>query len=151
MNALRYFALILGLVYVVAGILGIVLGVVTPPATDAVPRADGRLLGLFPINALHNVVHLAIGAWGVYALLSTGAARGFARGIAVIYGVLTIMGVIPVLNTAFGLAPLYGHAVWLHALSALAGAYFGWFHRVAGGPADAQSEAYAGSRPRNDV
>jgi hypothetical protein len=151
MNALRYFALVLGLVYVLAGILGFVPGVVTPPATDTVPPTDGRLLGLFPINALHNIVHLAIGAWGVYAFSSTGAARGFARGIAIIYGVFTIMGVIPVLNTVFGLVPLYGHNVWLHALSALAGAYFGWFHRAAAAPTAATGQAYAGSRPRDEL
>ncbi len=34
------------------------------------------------------------------------------------------MGLIPVLNTSFGLIPIFGHDVWLHALFALAAAYF---------------------------
>jgi hypothetical protein len=36
------------------------------------------------------------------------------------------MGLIPVLNTNFGLIPLYGHDVWLHALLAIIAVYFGW-------------------------
>jgi hypothetical protein len=89
------------------------------------------LLGLFPVNLVHNLVHLAIGAWGVVAYR-----RGipssclFARGLAVLYAVLAIMGFIPGFNTLFGLVPLYGHDVWLHAVTAIIAAYFGWFHRV---------------------
>jgi hypothetical protein len=35
--------------------------------------------------------------------------------VAVVYGILTVMGLIPALDTTFGLIPLYGHDVWLHA------------------------------------
>ena len=38
------------------------------------------------------------------------------------YGLFTVMGLIPGLNTTFGLVPLYGHDVWLHALTAAAAA-----------------------------
>ena len=86
----------------------------------------GYLLGLFPINLLHNLVHLAIGVWGVLAYRSFPAARLYARGLAVIYGVLTVFGLIPGLNTLFGLTPLFGHDVWLHALTAVIAAWFGW-------------------------
>ena len=36
------------------------------------------------------------------------------------------MGLIPGLNTTFGLIPIFGNDVWLHALTALIAAYFGW-------------------------
>lgn len=36
------------------------------------------------------------------------------------------MGLPPVLNTVFGLIPIFGHDVWLHALTALIAAYFGF-------------------------
>ena len=36
------------------------------------------------------------------------------------------MGLIQVLSTTFGLIPLYGHDVWLHALLAIVAAYFGF-------------------------
>jgi hypothetical protein len=36
------------------------------------------------------------------------------------------MGFIPLLNTTFGLVPLYGHDLWLHAALAIVAAYFGF-------------------------
>jgi hypothetical protein len=41
------------------------------------------------------------------------------------------MGFIPVLRTTFGLAPVYGNNIWLHALLAIAAGYFGWVHKPA--------------------
>jgi hypothetical protein len=126
---LRRFALVAGLVYLVVGILGFVPGLVQPPHAPrelAVDAGYGNLLGLFPINVVHNVVHLLIGAWGVAAWRSHAGALGFARGLAVIYGLLTVLGLIPATETLFGLAPLYGHDVWLHAATALVAAYFGF-------------------------
>jgi hypothetical protein len=49
--------------------------------------------------------------------------------VAVIYALLTVMGLVPALYTTFGLIPLYGNDVWLHAVLALVAAYFGWMNR----------------------
>ena len=54
------------------------------------------------------------------------AARLYARGVAVIYALLAVMGLIPGLNTTFSLVPIYGHDAWLHALLAIVAAYFGF-------------------------
>lgn len=137
----RTFALIAGIVYLVVGIAGFIPGLVTspaPPPADAAAEAasHGRLLGLFPINVLHNLVHLAIGIWGIVAYRSLGGSVGFARGLAIIYAVLAVFGLIPGLQTLFGLVPLYGHDIWLHALTAIVAAYFGW-----GAPARAPTTA----------
>jgi hypothetical protein len=35
------------------------------------------------------------------------------------------------LYTTFGLIPLYGHDIWLHAVLAAVGAYFGFMRRDA--------------------
>lgn len=124
------FAMIFGIIYVVVGIAGFLPMMLQPMEPDAPPLAvntlAGRLMGLFPVNVLHTVVHLLIGIWGVMAAKSFGAAVGYAKSIAVIYGLLTIMGLIPGLNNTFGLIPLHSHDVWLHAASALVAAYFGW-------------------------
>lgn len=128
MNA-RHFALIAGIVYVLIGVLGFVPAALAPgrAAPDlAVQTGYGYLLGLFPVNILHTVVHLAVGVWGLVAYTSLRAARRYAASLAVIFGVLTIMGLIPVLDVAFGLLPLFGHDVWLHGLTAIAGGYFGF-------------------------
>ena len=126
----RTFALIAGMLYIGAGILGFLPGVTQPAHGDtphlAVTSGYGYLFGLFPINVLHNLVHLGVGAWGLMSYRTTAAARSFARGLAVFYGALAIMGLFPVLNTTFGLIPLFGHDIWLHALTAAVAAYFGW-------------------------
>ena len=130
----RYFALVMGIIFGVVGIAGFVPGFLTPPAGDPdlmVDAGHGRLFGLFPVNLLHNLVHLLFAAWGVLAFRSFWAARTYARVVTWSYGLLTIMGLIPFLNTMFGLVPIHGHDVWLHAGIALVAAYFGYRAPVA--------------------
>jgi hypothetical protein len=50
----------------------------------------------------------------------------YARALAWIFGVLAVLGMLPVVNTLFGVMPLHSHDIWLHAITALAGAYVGW-------------------------
>ncbi len=52
--------------------------------------------------------------------------RVFARGVALLLGVLTVLGIVPALN-AFGLFPLFGYNPWLHALTAIVAAYVGFW------------------------
>lgn len=132
--AIRYFALAFGIVFLLIGIAGFVPGFVTgpQPATDAPADAEmaGNLFGLFPVNPLHNIVHIVFGIWGIVAYRSLSGARLYARVVAVVYAILAVMGLIPMLQTLFGLVPLYGHDVWLHALLAVIAAYFGWGARA---------------------
>ncbi len=138
----RYFALVIGIVYVLVGLLGFLPGVVASPPTGApslaVDAGYGYLLSLFPVNVLHNIVHLIIGLLGLISYRRFADARNFARGLAIFYGLLAIMGFFPGLRTTFGLIPIFGHDIWLHAVSALAAAYFGWMapadETVAGTP-----------------
>jgi hypothetical protein len=126
----RHFAIVLGVVYTIVGVLGLLPGMLASPPPGAPPlRVDegyGYLFGLFPVNLLHTLVHLGVGVWGLVASRRLGASRDFARSVAVIFGVLTVLGLIPGLNTVFGLVPLFGHDVWLHAATAIAAAYFGF-------------------------
>lgn len=126
---IRYFALVYGIVFLVVGIAGFVPGLVTSPEESpnlAIDMGFGRLFDLFAINVLHNLVHIVFGIWGLAAYRSLSNARIYARSVAVIYAILAVMGLIPVLNTTFGLVPLYGHDVWLHVVLAAVAAYFGW-------------------------
>jgi hypothetical protein len=132
----RNFALILGIVYTLIGVAGFIPGLLEPAppgAPDlAVTARYGLLFGLFPVNAVHNLVHLALGIWGLIAYASWDDARRYARSLAIIYAALTVLGVLPrPLSTLFGLAPLFGHDIWLHALTAVVAAYFGWGRRHA--------------------
>lgn len=138
---IRTFALVFGIIYLLVGILGFVPGLNQhhadlPPL--AVESFYGRLMGLFPVNLLHNVAHILIGAWGILSSRTVAASRLYGKGLAIIYGLLAVMGLVPGLNTTFGLIPLFGHDVWLHAGSALIAAYFGWVARESdGAPRDA--------------
>jgi hypothetical protein len=126
----RSFALAAGITYVLVGALGFLPGITQPPPAGSpdlvVGSGYGYLLGLFPINLLHNLVHLAVGIAGLAAYRSRGGARAFARGLAIFYGLLAVMGLVPGLDTTLGLIPIFGHDIWLHALTALLAAYFGF-------------------------
>jgi hypothetical protein len=129
----RTFALLAGVAFILIGILGFVPAAMTPPVVDpgvTVENNHGMLFGLFPVNALHSAAHIAFGVWALLAYGGFASAIFFARGTAVIYGLLTVMGLVPGLSTAFGLMPLYGHDIWLHALIAGVAAWVGWGPRI---------------------
>jgi hypothetical protein len=131
MLSIQKFARIYGITFLVVGAGGFIPGL-TPPHDHPdliVDAASGLELGLFPVNVLHNIVHIAFGAWGLGASRSFESSRFYARVVAVAYGLLTLLGLIPATNTAFGLVPIYGHDVWLHALLASVAAYFGFVSR----------------------
>ena len=128
--SIRTFALIYGVVFIVVGVAGFVPGLVTPhDAVDhqlAIEQGAGNLLGLFPVNVLHNLVHIVFGVWGLAVYRNARAAVAYARTVAAVYAVFVIMGFIPGLDTVFGLVPLHGNDIWLHALLAAVAAYFGF-------------------------
>ena len=129
----RRFALIWGILFLVIVASGFVPGMLQPPHPGdpelAMGSMYGRALDLFPVNLLHNLVHLVFGIWGVMAYRSYGAAKTYARVVAVVYALFAVMGLVPGLNTTFGLVPLFSHDVWLHVLLAAGAAYFGFVHR----------------------
>jgi len=124
------FAFIFGFAYLAAGLLGLIPAMLTPPPADAPPTTFavmyGYLLGLFPVNIVHTLVHLVIGAWGLAAWSNRTSAVTYARSLAVLYGVLAVMGLLPLTNTVFGMIPIHSHDVWLHGVTAVIAAYFGW-------------------------
>jgi len=125
-------ALVFGVVFVLAGVSGFFP---SPPPPGAPPLAiehgHGLALGVFPINTLHNLVHLLFGVLGIAA--ARGAimsARGYFQLVAVAYAALALLGLIPATQTTFGLVPIWGADVWLHALLAAGAAYFGFVARA---------------------
>ena len=126
----RYFALVIGIVYVLAGLAGFVpaLGDERTSPDLIVDAAYRDVLGLFPANVLHHLVHLAIGILGILAYRTYAASRNYSRALAVVYAVLAVMGLIDAgnINTTFKLIPLLSHDVWLHAVTAAVAAYFGF-------------------------
>jgi hypothetical protein len=124
----RTAALVFGIVFAAVGILGFVP---SPPPADAPPltmeHGHGMALGMFPVNTLHNVVHLLFAALG-FAAWASGRARGYFQLLAVSYAVLAVMGLNEATNTTFGLVPIWGPDVYLHAGIAIVSFYFGFVH-----------------------
>jgi hypothetical protein len=126
--AIGTLALIFGIVFIAVGLAGFGAA---PPPPDAPPlvvnQGHGLMLGMFPVNILHNAVHLLFGVLGLMA--SRGillAARSYFQFVAVAYGLLTVLGLLPATQTTFGLIPIHGNDVWLHALLAVAAGVIGF-------------------------
>ena len=107
-------ALIFGIGFLVAAGAGFLAAGTT---MDADMETAPRALGLFPVNLLHNLLHLAFGVWGVTASRSFGASKSYAQITGVAYLGLALLGFVA--PEMFGLAPIGGHDIWLHVLLGL--------------------------------
>lgn len=127
-------AAIFGVVFVLVGLAGFT------PAGMGLMRMDHSgahtLLGLFPVNALHNAVHLAFGLWGLWASRSAAQSIVYALGSGAAYLVLGVLGIFT--NSLFGIVPIGGYDVHLHLVLAAFLAGFGflaiWFPQESPAP-----------------
>jgi hypothetical protein len=126
----RYFVLVVGAAFIAAGVAGFLPFFTPNPPPEAphllVSTSYGLLLGLFPINIVHNLFHFSMGVAGIVAFRSYPSSLQFSRFLGVTLAVLTVMGMIPALRTGFGIMPLYGHDIWLHGIEAAIGIYLGF-------------------------
>jgi uncharacterized protein DUF4383 len=106
----RTAAAILGAAYVLLGVVGFLPDPLVQ--ASAAPGASGALLGILPINAALNVVHLAIGGSLLYASMATASAIIAARIIGVVCVVLGLLGLVSA--GPFGPLPLGGAEILLH-------------------------------------
>ncbi|MGE5827205.1 MAG: DUF4383 domain-containing protein [Micromonosporaceae bacterium] len=80
---------VIGAVFVVVGLLGFTVS----GGHDLAGHTGGQLLGLFEVNTLHNVVHLAVGAVMVaVAIAGSRAARTANVVIGAVYLALGVLG-----------------------------------------------------------
>jgi Domain of unknown function (DUF4383) len=123
-------ARVLGLLFIAVAVAGLLPWIAPPAPFDApVVTLDMQyrmLFGIFPLNLGHDLVHLIFGAWGVVASLRFTGAVLYLRSVAWIYLVLVILGAIPIMNTLFGIVPIYGWDIALHAFIVLVAAYGGY-------------------------
>jgi hypothetical protein len=111
-------ALVVGAVFVLVGILGFIPGITTNYDTMAVAgqHSDAKLLGLFEVSILHNLVHLLFGVAGLALARSRDTARLYLIGGGVIYLVLWLYGVVVNLDSAANFVPVNTADNWLHLL-----------------------------------
>jgi hypothetical protein len=125
MTTVQRVAQIFGWVFVLAAIAGFVA---SQGSMESDVEQAPRALGLFPVNLLHNFVHLAFGIWGIVAARSWSAAKGYCQAGGVIYLVLAVLGFF--IPETFGLMPIGGNDIWLHILLGGSLAYFGFTARA---------------------
>lgn len=126
MTTVQRVSQVFGIVFVLVALLGFLAsGGSMESDMEQAPRA----LGLFPVNLLHNLVHLAFGAWGLAASRSWGAAKTYCTVSGVLYLGLAVLGF--VVPETFGLMPIGGNDIWLHVLLGGVLAYFGFTARAA--------------------
>lgn len=121
MTTVQRFAQIFGWVFILVAVLGFFTsGGSMASDVETAPH----VLGLFPVNLLHNLVHLAFGIWGVAASRSFDASRTYTLVSGVSYLGLAVLGLIA--PNLFGIMPIGGNDIWLHVLLG-AGLLAGWF------------------------
>jgi hypothetical protein len=114
-TTLQKLAGVFGVIFIVVALLGFI----TPGGMAMAMAPDtGLLLGVFQVNLLHNIVHLLFGVWGLAAARSWGGSKSYFTIAGAIYAVLTCVGFLS--PSGFGLVPLGGNDIWLHAVLAIA-------------------------------
>jgi ABC-type transport system involved in multi-copper enzyme maturation permease subunit len=105
-------ALLVGVVFLLAGIGGFIPGVTTGDLALYGHESQAKLLGIFQVSVLHNVIHLVFGLAGL--VLAKSAAKAYLVGGGLIYLVTWLYGVAidPMSNLNF--VPLDDADNWLH-------------------------------------
>ena len=124
----QLFALVVGAVLVVAGIIGFFYNA-SFAVGDDVPR--DAVFGILDVNAWHNLVHIATGALGLVTFASAASARAYAFGLGAVYLVVAIWGFLlgdggVILN----LVPVNTEDNILHVLIAISGIAAGLMSRA---------------------
>jgi hypothetical protein len=131
----QWAALAVGALFLVVGILGFIPGITTgyDGMTFAGHHSEAKLLGLFQVSVLHNIVHLLFGVAGLVLSRAAATARWFLIGGGVIYLVLWLYGLVIDKESGANFVPLNTADDWLHfvlgagmiALGVLLGRFMG--------------------------
>jgi hypothetical protein len=108
----QWFAYLIGAILVVVGIIGFL-------ADGSFDTGNGvtgdKLLGLFEVNGIHNLIHIASGAFLLAVAPKRSTAKAGVLAFGVIYGVVTIIGLIDG-EDVLGLIPVNGLDNVLHII-----------------------------------
>ncbi|HEX7117272.1 MAG TPA: DUF4383 domain-containing protein [Longimicrobiales bacterium] len=124
MTTVQRVAQIIGWIFIIIGVIGLFD---TGFGMDADMATADRLLGIFPVNLLHNLVHLVSGIWGVWAASTFARSRSYAQILGVAYLALVLLAFFT--PSLFGIMPIGGNDIWLHVLLAVPLLYFGFTAR----------------------
>jgi hypothetical protein len=109
-------ALAVGVLFLLVGVLGFIPGITThyDMMTFAGHHSEAKLLGVFNVSVLHNIVHLLFGVLGLALAKTFTGARNYLIGSGVIYGVLWLYGLLVDQHSGANFVPLNTADNWLH-------------------------------------
>lgn len=115
---LQVAALVVGAVFLLVGILGFIPGITTnyDDLGFIGHESEAKLLGIFQVNIVHNIVHLLFGVFGFAAAKTWQGSRLFLIGGGVFYLVLWLYGLVIDFDSALNFVSLNTADNWLHLL-----------------------------------
>jgi hypothetical protein len=107
-----------GAVFLLVGVLGFIPGITThySDLQFAGHHSDAKLLGIFEVSVLHNIVHLLFGVAGLAMARTWESARTYLIGGGAIYLVLFVYGLIVGDDSSANFVPVNSADNWLHLL-----------------------------------
>jgi hypothetical protein len=101
-------ALGVGVVFLLVGVLGFIPGITTNYDTMsfASHHSEAKLLGIFQVSILHNIVHLLFGVAGIALARTISGARNYLVVGGVIYLVLFLYGLLVGQESALNFVPV---------------------------------------------
>lgn len=112
-------AMVFGVVYTLVGLAGFI-----PAVGGSLSMAPGILLGIAPVNILHNVVHLVIGVCGLTMAKTEEQAGTYCKTFGVVLLLIGVLGFIA--PNPLGILPIGGGDIWIHLVSGAILAYAGF-------------------------
>ena len=105
-----------GAVFLLVGIMGFVPGITTDYSSMELAghESDAKLLGIFEVSILHNIVHLLFGVAGLAMARAWDSARAYRIGGGAVYLVLWIYGLLIDHESAANFVPVNDADNWLH-------------------------------------
>lgn len=120
-TAVQLAAAAVGAVFLLVGILGFIPGITTnyDTLTFAGHHSDAKLLGIFEVSVLHNIVHLVFGVAGLAMARLARTAQLYLIGGGIIYLVLFVYGLVIDQNSDANFVPVNDADNWLHLVLGL--------------------------------
>jgi hypothetical protein len=114
-------AKVVGAVFLLVGILGFIPGITSnySSLSFAGHMSEAKLLGIFQVSILHNIVHILFGIAGIAMAKRADSARTYLVGGGVIYLVLWIYGLVTSDQSSANFVPVNTADDWLHLVLGL--------------------------------
>lgn len=112
----RLLATVVAATFLVVGVLGFVPGITTDydQLSFAGHHSEAKLLGIFQVSALHNIVHLLFGVVGLLLARRGTSAVTFLVGGGAVYLVLWVYGLVVDQHGDANVVPVNSADNWLH-------------------------------------